>query len=191
MDARNCYYESTVFLRNPDSFHLKLPDPIDLNFGDSFRLLVQTNHVLDTFFWSDPRLKRLDTMLRPYDSRSFSITAIDTLGCKRTAATNITVRRTNDVFAPNIFSPNNDGKNDHFALYGGKTVVEIRNMKVFDRWGDMVFQAPKVFPVRDDASWDGFFNGKLAPIGVYIFFAEVFYIDGHTEIIKGDVTLVR
>jgi gliding motility-associated-like protein len=191
LDAKKCYYESTLFLKNPDSFHLKLPDPIELNFGDSFRLRVQTNHVLDTFFWSDPSLKRLDTMLRPYESRSFSITAIDTLGCKRTAATTVTVRRTNDVYSPNIFSPNNDGKNDYFALYGGKTVVEIRNMKVFDRWGDMVFQSPKVFPARDDASWDGFFNGKQAPIGVYIFFAEVFYIDGHTEIVKGDVTLIR
>jgi gliding motility-associated-like protein len=191
LDAKKCSYESTVFLQNPDSFHLKLPDPMELPFGDSFRLWVQTNHGLDTFFWSDPQLRHLDTMLRPLESRSFSITAIDTLGCKRTAATNVTVRRKNDVYSPNIFSPNNDGNNDYFHLFGGKTVIEIRNMKVFDRWGDMVFQSPKVFPEQAESSWNGSFNGGLAPIGVYIFFAEVLYVDGHTEIVKGDVTLIR
>jgi gliding motility-associated-like protein len=191
MDAKNCFYESTVFLQDPDSFLLKLPDPTEIHFGDSFRLFVQTNHKLDTFFWSDPHLHRLDTILHPFDSRSFSITAIDTLGCKRTAATTLIVRRSNDVYSPNIFSPNNDGRNDYFNLFGGKTVVEIRNMKVFDRWGDLVFLSPKVYPAREDASWDGLFNGRQAPIGVYIFFAEVLYIDGHTEIVKGDVTLIR
>lgn len=191
LDSKNCFHESTVYLRNPDTFLLKLPDPVELNFGDSFRLWIRTNHVLDTFFWSDTRLRHFDTMLRPYESTSYSVTAIDTLGCKRTASTTVLVRRGNDVFAPNIFSPNNDAKNDHFTLYGGKTVVEIKDLKVFDRWGELLFQSPKVYPASEDAGWNGLFNGKQAAVGVYVFFAEVLYIDGHTEIIKGDVTLMR
>jgi gliding motility-associated-like protein len=93
------------------------------------------------------------------------------------------------IYIPNSFTPNNDDKNDVFYIKG-KGVGIIKSLKIFNRWGEMVF-AKTNFPIDDrSAGWDGYYKGHLAPIGSYVYFAE-FQCEGEqpfTE--KGVVTVV-
>lgn len=89
------------------------------------------------------------------------------------------------VFIPNVFSPNSDGKNDRFNITLGKDVIGL-DMQIFDRWGKQVYATndPK-------KGWDGTYNGKDAEIGVYQFLVKVKFRNQQTKTYQGDITLLR
>lgn len=95
------------------------------------------------------------------------------------------------VYIPSTFSPNADGINDIFSVYANLQVRSVRNLAIYDRWGNGLY-ARADLPVNDpNAGWDGYYRGKLMDPGVYVYVIEVELIDGSTRIYKGDVTLVR
>lgn len=90
----------------------------------------------------------------------------------------------NVVFIPNIFSPNNDGQNDVLFLRGER--ISSCSFRLFDRWGIEVFNSHD-----REQGWDGTFNGKVCPEGVYFYIAEVGFVGGNSVVRKGNVTLIR
>lgn len=89
---------------------------------------------------------------------------------------------------PNAFTPNGDGVNDYFyprALLS-KGVVGF-SMTVYNRWGEKIFETTN----PNGRGWDGRFNEKIQPMGVYIYQIDAVLKNGRTESYKGNVTLVR
>jgi gliding motility-associated-like protein len=191
IDKNGCKLDTIIVLENPTPFNLFLTKNQEVKLGDSFRLLAFSNHKLDTFFWADKNIRSLDTFIKPFDSHNYSFTATDEFGCTKSGVVQITVRRENLYFAPLAFSPNGDRNNDFYQIYGGKTVVSIDDMKIFNRWGEMMFETPRIYPASEQMGWDGRTKGREALGGVYIFLATATYIDGRKEVIKGDFTLMR
>jgi gliding motility-associated-like protein len=90
-----------------------------------------------------------------------------------------------DLFVPNLFTPNNDGKND--VLYvRGNGVQAIETFRVFDRWGNLVFET-------DDMTkgWDGSYKGSMLNDGVFVYYVKGACSDGAAIDKKGNVTLLR
>jgi gliding motility-associated-like protein len=89
---------------------------------------------------------------------------------------------------PNSFTPNNDGVNDYFfpRQLMGKSISGF-SMKVFNRWGQVIFETTKT----DGRGWDGKFNGKDQPSGVYIYQMQAILDNGKQEEYTGNVTLLR
>lgn len=191
VDRKNCRLESDIVVPNPPPFVLTLSPSLEILFGDSFRLKATSNRPLSSFTWSDRSIRSLDTFVRPFDSQTYSIFATDSLGCSKTATTQLTIRRDNQFFAPQIFSPNGDANNDFYAIYGGKTIVSIDNMRIYDRWGELLFFTKRIYPITDTLGWDGTFRGQNAATGIYAYNAEVTYIDGKKITIRGNLTLLR
>ncbi|MBU6340786.1 MAG: gliding motility-associated C-terminal domain-containing protein, partial [Bacteroidetes bacterium] len=71
------------------------------------------------------------------------------------------------------------------------TVKNIRSFQIFDRWGEMVFTQKDFQPNNPEIGWDGKLNGSELSPAVFVWYAEVEFIDGVIELYKGDVTLVR
>jgi len=93
----------------------------------------------------------------------------------------------NILGVPNVFSPNGDGTNDRLELFPTPSIDEIISYRIFDRWGAVIFQTTNI-----SDSWDGTFNGKPLPSGVYIYMIEInCEVDGSILVKSGDVTLVR
>ena len=90
----------------------------------------------------------------------------------------------NSVFTPNVFSPNDDGSNDIFYVKGEN--IDQINMKVFNRWGNLVFETNN--PAQ---GWDGRSHGKECAVGVYFYTATITFSNGASEQKMGNVTLVR
>ncbi len=91
----------------------------------------------------------------------------------------------NYFFAPNVFTPNNDGLNDEFTF---KTSCEIEILKtqIFNRWGGLVFESNVV-----DNYWNGTINSMPCPDGVYFYIIE-YKLKGLSQVNKkGTITLVR
>ena len=192
VDKKGCTFSSKVFVPNPDPFIVGITPSLELNFGDSFRIDGTANHALSSFYWSDKSFKQLSNIAKPFDTQTYTFTGIDSLGCLKSAVMQVLVRRDNLYFAPQAFSPNGDLNNDIFQIFGGKTVLSIDNLQIFSRWGQLMYETAHIFP--DNANligWNGTFNGDEAPLGVYIYKAVVTYIDGRSELIKGDVMLMR
>ena len=118
---------------------------------------------------------------------TYDVTLIATtiFGCADTIVqTPIIIIDEPSLWIPNAFTPNGDGVNDFFGIYGSS--VKSYHMKIFDRWGEMIFQNDDYFP-----TWDGNYHGKPLNVGVYVYLVQVDYKDGTTMWRKGDVTLIR
>ncbi len=83
---------------------------------------------------------------------------------------------------PQVFSPNGDGVNDEFKIYFGNLPCAVESFKIFNRWGQQVFEYEK----GDELSWDGKFNGSYCSAGTYIYYLKG---DGFEE--TGWVALIR
>ena len=90
-----------------------------------------------------------------------------------------------------VFTPNGDGVNDIFYIQGGEKVEKVTTMRVFDRWGDLVFEGTGMEINDIQNGWDGTFKGKPCTSGAYVWYAEVLFKDGETKVLRGDVILLR
>jgi gliding motility-associated-like protein len=95
-----------------------------------------------------------------------------------------------NFFIPNTFSPNNDGKNDIFYLRG-TGLFRVKTLRVFNRWGEVVFEKREV-PVNNPGSgWDGTYKGKPAQADVYIYQLEILCANGELLKYSGNIALIR
>lgn len=134
-----------------------------------------------------------DPEVLPAGNTFFTFTAIDEFGCTFSDRVLIEVDLNYPIYIPNTFSPNEDGFNDKFTAFGGIAIDFIARIRIFDRWGNLVF-SERNFPHSDATSygWDGTFNGQMAEVGVYTYIFDVQFIDGNPpRKIGGDVTLLR
>ncbi len=88
------------------------------------------------------------------------------------------------LFVPSGFSPNGDGENDVLFVRG--KIIKEMTFRVFDRWGEMVFES-----TDPNIGWDGTFRGKMMDPDTYDYYLQVICIDDQESIIKGNVTLLR
>jgi len=120
----------------------------------------------------------------------FEVFAIDSLGCRSTDQILVSVDKPRKVYVPTAFSPNGDLTNDLLLVHGQKS-SKVLEFRIYDRWGEMVYEA-KDFPFNDtNTGWDGTFRGQPLDPGVFVWVLEVEYVDGETEVYKGNTTLIR
>jgi gliding motility-associated-like protein len=88
---------------------------------------------------------------------------------------------------PNAFTPNGDGLNDIFRIFGTppENIVKY-NFQIYDRWGQRIFSTTNI-----EEGWDGLFKGQVCPAGVYVW--EIFYEDSKKTRVTnhGTVMLIR
>ena len=110
-------------------------------------------------------------------------------GCEDEITQEIEVSFEDFIFMPNVFTPNNDSRNDYFTpviLPGYEEFVEVKEFKIYNRWGNLLYDNQ-----NPDMGWDGTDSGADAPATVYAYAVEVEIIDCTTLRFKGNVTLIR
>lgn len=110
---------------------------------------------------------------------------VDVAGCLGSDTIAVETKRCN-FFIPDVFTPNGDGLNDVFSVYGTSGVA-ILNLSIYNRWGNRV-----VFREQAPFVWDGTFEGKTCDVGTY-FYLLTYRLQGSGEkkYAKGSVTLIR
>jgi len=129
---------------------------------------------------------------------TYTISVLDGNDCLYERSFELGARLNNDeacspVYIPNSFSPNRDGINDVFSIYASANsrIQNILSMEVFSRWGEALYEQRNFLPDNGLSGWDGSFRGE--PMGQDVFVYTVFILleDGNTQLLKGNVTLVR
>ncbi|MEO1448135.1 MAG: gliding motility-associated C-terminal domain-containing protein, partial [Bacteroidota bacterium] len=106
-------------------------------------------------------------------------------GCDSTVIIELKFLR---FFAPTAFTPNDDGVNDRYFIEGGTDVQALLDLQIFNRWGQQIYQGGGQEPGN---GWDGMVKGRPAPEGVYMYKAQVLFVDGNVRERSGSLTLLR
>ena len=115
---------------------------------------------------------------------NYLLTVTYNKGCQASDSARVIVIGTPQVFIPNSFSPNGDGNNDLFLIYGEN--IKTVNLKIFNRWGELVFNSENQF-----LGWDGNYKGQPQQTGVYVYEAQITFLDNTQTLRTGSVTLLR
>ena len=129
----------------------------------------------------------LNTAVSPEETIVYTLTASDGLCSKSDTALVRVYEIVCDqpyVFIPNAFTPNGDQEND--VLYVRGLWIESFVLRIFDRWGELVFET-----TNQNMGWDGTFKGKKLDPDVFDYYLDVNCIGGSHSIIKGNVTLMK
>jgi gliding motility-associated-like protein len=120
----------------------------------------------------------------------YTVTATNNGGCKATDDVKVTVFcDSKNVFIPNTFSPNNDGINDVFYPRG-TGLYSIKSFRIFNRWGQLIFNKTDMTPNNPSQGWNGMYNGKKANADVYTYVAEVYCENYNLITLNGAVNLI-
>lgn len=193
--VQGCDSIHQVTLRPFSNPFLQLPADLTIELGDSLQLEPNTSGVNMTWQWWPPDGLSCDDCrrpwARPFETTRYTLTVTDQNGCDASDEMLLTVLLNRVIFIPNAFSPNGDGINDVFLVFAGGNVARVRSFQLFDRWGEKIFEDFNFPPNDPEHGWDGFFKGKILDPAVFVYKAEVEYVDGAVEVFQGDVALVR
>jgi gliding motility-associated-like protein len=127
----------------------------------------------------------------PKTNITYTVVASNEGGCSARDQVNISVICDGkNIIVPNTFSPNNDALNERF-FPRGKGIFNIKSFRVFNRWGQVVFEKMNGDANLASEGWDGTFQGKPQPLDVYVYMMEVVCDNGTVNRINGNVTLLR
>jgi gliding motility-associated-like protein len=132
-----------------------------------------------------------DPKVIPKQTTTYTIKVKNAAGC--ISKDNLTVFVTcnnGNLFIPNTFSPNGDGMNDKFYPRGTGIGI-IRSFRVFNRWGELVFEKMNSNANDAAAGWDGVYKGKKLSPDVFVYTCEVVCDNNQVLLFKGDVTLIQ
>jgi gliding motility-associated-like protein len=171
--------------RNP---HITVGPDLTLIRGDTAVLVSSVSGTAVQFEWSPAsdisNSQSLSPQVFPTSDRIYTLTAISGVGCPSDQQS-VNVKVYNDIFIPNAFTPNGDGKNDVFRVFPIGAYV-LQRLNVYDRWGKLVFTTSD-----PTVSWDGTFKNLPQPPGNYVYYVEWKRSDGKQVNRKGSLMLIR
>lgn len=191
-DSEGCSETVSVIVEIGSSFYLDAsPDDALILQGESIDITldIDPNIVIDEIIWTPTDgLSCSDCdnpTASPMEPTMYIVTVIADNGCMASDTVFIDVKKPcGELFVPNIFSPNKDGVNDGFCVYG--SCVISMELTIFNRWGETIF-----YTENRNACWDGYFRGQLVQSGVYTYKLVATLESGETVLESGNVNVVR
>ena len=163
--------------------------------GSPARLNTTVSSDVTKFLWtpayniSCPTCK--DPVVSPGRDTKYNLEVKNEGGCKSSDWLTVFVTCNNgNIFIPNTFSPNGNGMNEYFYPRG-KGVANIKSFRVFNRWGEVVFERTNFSPNDASSGWDGTYKGRRLTADVFIYTCDVVCENNTVLTYKGDVTLLR
>lgn len=194
-NASGCSFDTTLTIQSPRSLSLELGPDTTLRRGAKVIFKPQLNFNPSQISWSPPTglssAESLNAQAEPAFTTTYTLLLSDSSGCEVSDKIRVLVAGQVEAYFPNAFSPNGDEVNDYFSAYGGDDIEALEYLRVFDRWGNLVFEGTNI-PVNDPTKgWDGISRGQPSPIGLYVFSSVVRLKNGSTYSKAGEVNLVR
>jgi len=198
LDDSGCIVSVDAEITQPGELIVDAGQDVEISLGLSADLNASlTNSSADhTILWTPPTgltcIECFDPVATPPVTTTYVATITTTAdGCVVSDSVTVFVNEVRPVYIPNVFSPNFDGMNDVFMVFGSVAVEQVKEFQVFDRWGNLVYEAENVITDNPDYGWDGTFKGKPVNPGVYVYSIGIEFIDSRIIQYKGSVTVVR
>lgn len=197
-DKNGCKTDSLIILGDGADVQVSLgADKEEIYSGNSVQIdaLVNAPNGIQKMIWDpDGLFKDKDSLkvrIFPLESTLISLEVVDSNGCKGNDDIWISVLSKPDIYIPNIFTPDGDGNNDYFYIKTNNGVKSISEFKIFDRWGELLYQNYNIRLNVPIDGWDGKFNGTLVQNGVYVCYFKLELENGLFESFYTDLTLIK
>lgn len=196
-DSVNCYSDTaTVTVSVKPTPTISLGPDVTLPIGETLTLSsTVTNGPITRWLWTpasnlscttcpEPTAEiKWDIAYRVTVRNEYNCTASDTLVIK-------TICPNSTVFLPNAFTPDGDGVNDVFFVQG-KNIYVVKSFRIFNRWGELVFEKANVQPNDPAFGWDGKIRGVPAAPDVFVYTVEVMCGGDKPTFFKGNVSVLK
>jgi len=198
-DRHGCPSDSMYFdILEPDPLMVFVQDEVSVELGDTISLTAEVENGMGSldYLWLPGGSAELNcndcaqVVARPLQQGILKLQVIDERGCEGEASTRIRVTKTSQVAVPTGFTPNGDGIDDRLLVHG-KTGTRVNRFRVYDRWGNVVHTSFRYSVNDPNSGWDGTVGALPASGGLYIWELEVQYLDGISETLTGQTTLIK
>ena len=191
-DANGCKFDTSFTIENMNQFNVSASGGGTITLGQTSELHAGSSGSAQTIYnWTPAGSLSCNscsnTLSQPAETTTYTVVGTDTNGCVASDTVSVIVIEDYTVFTPNAFTPNGDGNNDYFQIFGNLAGIHSIEIKIFDRWGEKVFESED-----PGFKWDGTYKGVLQSPQVFAYEMKIVFQDGHSDLLKkGSITLVR
>jgi gliding motility-associated-like protein len=194
-DSLNCFQDSAFIPVVVYNYPVVILKDTTIRAGDTILLNPQLSADVNNILWSPSNNLSCTNCFTPFawplQTTTYRITASNDGDCitRKNVKINVLCSK-EDVFIPNAFTPNNDNINDRFYIIG-KAVKTVIYLRVYNRWGNLVFEKSYFDANNRSLGWDGKINGVDAPVGLYNYSTQVICGNGGIIPLGGSISLIR
>jgi len=195
-DIQNCIDADTSNSIIPVIWPLPVVGPdrsVTIQLGQSTTLNMQVTGDIAHYLWMPAASLSNNTIANPvatpFKTTIYSLEVVSADGCG--ASGSVIVKVASKIMIPGAFTPNGDGHNDVFYVLGGEPGDKIKDLSIFNRWGQRIFDVRDVVPGDVSFGWNGNYNGVKQPTGTYIYIVTMALGDGTAKVYKGSVVIIR
>lgn len=195
-DANGCTDSSSTTVTEPQPVIINLnPDSVVINLGEVVQLYASTNYDPSTAYLWTPNIGLScytcpNPTVETYSTIDYRLEVTATINgndCSAAMNVPVTVIPKYDIFIPNTFTPNGDGNNDFFQIFGNTPALKFIEVEIFNRWGEKIFESNDL-----NFKWDGNYKSKPLEPMVLVYTLRAGFLDNHSEkIYKGTLTLLK
>jgi len=122
---------------------------------------------------------------------TYTVKVTTPYGCSASDTISIkTFCKDGQVFIPNAFTPDGDGVNDRLIVRASG-IAMVKHFRIFNRWGDLIFERDNFKPNDITYSWDGRVRGVVSGPEVFVYTCEVICENGTSYTYKGNVSIIK
>ncbi|MEZ4912040.1 MAG: gliding motility-associated C-terminal domain-containing protein [Saprospiraceae bacterium] len=202
-DANGCVVTDNFEITAANQPTADISGPVIVQLGSSTTHTLVLNginlQVVDSISWlqngvrvcaSDVKCLQLDQtpVLGEY---VIDVTIYYNSGCSITTQHKFIVSDKYTIDFPTIFYPESKSGNSSFHISTGDPSLWVKKMRIYDRWGNLVFEASEFSGYIDPVAWNGTYAGKNVEQGVYVYVFDLSTEDNPSFIKSGDITLIR
>lgn len=194
-DANSCSVTISFSLAYMYQFSVNASPPVaSIQPGEAVTLNYQTSGSSGTIAsqkWTPVESLTCDDcrspVAAPTESTTYQVEVTNDAGCIARDVVVINVTPGFSLYVPNTFTPNSDGFNDYFEIYGTREGIAYLEVQVFNRWGELVYESNDHY-----FKWDGSYKGDPLPTQALVWKLKLGFINGKVEDLrKGSVTLLK
>lgn len=192
LDGNNCQSTVQFTITEPDEWMVEFPEPYVFTArGASVALtpIIEAGILAEEYYWEPAQgLSCTDCeqpVATPLETTNYTVTVTDANGCSQIGDVAVVVKNGYEIFIPNAFSPNGDGRNDVWAPVDFGSVRDV-DITVFDRWGGVVFRSASVAN-----GWDGTYKGELVYSETFVYVVKGTFLNGFEFEEHGSIAVVR
>ena len=194
-DSKGCIVTKQIEFKFNSSVELNINPIYIIDKGESVVLKTDILGDYETISWTPATWLSCDDCpdptAKPDSNVTYKVVVMDSQGCMDEGIIEVRIRKKINVFIPNVISPNHDGINDGFTVFADENIKSVKTLRIFNRWGGLVFERNNFEPNKEELGWNGTFKGKEENPMVFVYFVEVELTDGDIKIFKGDVTVIK
>lgn len=212
IDLKGCEAEEVVTLEQGDPIAIDAgPDiEIDLGFQDTLSTTLDPPGLDVTYSWGptdgldcigSDTTDCADPIVIAPGNTTYTVTITDVNGCTATDQLTVRTNIVRPVYEPNVITPNTRDQNSIFVLGFGRQAMQVNEFRIYDRWGSEIYKDVNISLDENytmTRGWDGRFGNGIGSSssaqvnpGMFVWYADVEFIDGVVISMAGDVTVIK